>query len=324
MEYNIINTYIKFIKTKLIDFFRIVLRNRYQKSIVELFVDKYIEVRYFNETNYYEQKDFIKRLNNDLIDVYSANVDEKNSNTLKTIVALFGYLTYLDDLCYIKEDLEVIKTLSLDKNLKIDDAQNLEQELKTWYYSLKASKEKFQKSIGTKEFSLTEKRIYKNTFEVKLEHNVKISYLFSETAINKAYNSGTVNEDKLFITYILTTFNVLNNANNLDFSKKYIVDIAESIFSKEKKRERLFNILNTTLAKKHVSIKINYSDYLEHKEFINKKIKEGYSFSVVLDKDDADLNELILFSYVYVYEDSELFDIISNNENKVSAKIIKI
>ena len=147
MEYNIINTYIKFVKTKLIDFFRIVLRNRYQKSYVELFVDKYIEVRYFNETNYYGEKDFIKRLNNDLLDVYNANVDDKNSELLKTIVALFGYLTYLDDLCYIKEDLEVIKTLSKDTNLKIDDAQNLEQELKTWYYDLKISKIYINKRI---------------------------------------------------------------------------------------------------------------------------------------------------------------------------------
>ena len=128
----------------------------------------------------------------------------------------------------------------------------------------------------------------------------------------------------MFITYILATYNVLNNANILDFSKKYIVDFAESIFLKEKKRERLFAILDTTLAKKHVSIKINYSDYLEHRDYINKKIKQGYSFSVVLDKDEVDLNELVLFSYVYVYEDSELFDIINNNENKVSAKIIKI
>ena len=324
MEYNIINTYIKGIKSKLIEFFRISLKNKYQKSIVELFVDKYIDVRYFNETNYIKEKDFINRLNKDLLDVYNENANEDNSDLLKSIVALFGYLTYLDDLQFVKEDLEVIKVLSNDESLKIENSNELEQELKTWYYDLKTSKEKFQKSITSKEFNLTLKSVFKNTYEVKLEQNVKISNLYSEFAINKAFNSKTVNEDKLFITYILTTFNILNNANALDFSKKYIVDLADTLFIKEKKIERLFNILNSTLAKKFVSIKINYSDYELHKDFINKKIKEGYSFTVVLDDDSFNINELVLFSYIYVFEDSEIFDIIKSSEDKISAKIIKV
>ena len=324
MEYNIINTYIKYVKTKLLEFFKLVMKNKYQKSITESFVDKYIDVRYNNETNYSNEHDFINRLNKDLLDVYNDNVTEKNSNNLKTIVALFGYLTYLDDSCFVKEDLEVIKTLTKDKNLKLEDSSSLEQELKTWYYELKTAKEKFQKNVQTKEFALNLKSVYKNTYEVKLEHNVKISNLFSEYAINKAYNSGVINEDKLYITYILTTFNVLNNANALDFSKKYIVELTSSIYSKEKKLKKLFNILNSTLAKKLISIKISYSEYIKHKDFINNKIKEGYSFSLVLDKDNFELNELILFSYIYVYEDSDIFDIISSNENKISATIIKL
>ena len=323
MEYNIINTYIKFIKNKLLEFFKIILNNRYSKSTCELFIDKYIDVRYYNETNNPTQRDFINRLNKDLVDVYKENVNENNKNTLKTIVALFGYITYLDDLKNVKEDLEVINMLTKDPNLKIEDATNLNATLKEWYSDLKSTKEKFSKSIATREFYLTDNLVYKNTYEVKLEHNVKISNLFSEYAINKAYNSGTVNEDKLFVTYILVSNNILNNAIALDFSKKYIVGLSNSLFKKEKKIQRLFNTLDNPLSKKLISIKIDYKDYVTNKDFINKKIKEGYSFSVVLDDDNVEINELILFSYIYVFEDSEIFDIIKNN-NMIGARIIKM
>ena len=323
MEYNIINTYVKFIKNKLLEFFKIVLKNKYQKALCEIFIDKYIDVRYYNETNHYNEKDFITRLNKDLIDAYNENVKEDNKETLKTIVALFGYITYLDDLNNVKEDLEVINMLTKDQNLKIDIEDDLNATLKKWYSDLKNKKENFYKSITTREFNLTEKLVYKNTLEVKLEQNVKISNLYSEYAINKAYNSGTVNEDKLFITYILTTYNVLNNAIALDFSKKYIVELSNTLYSKEKKIQRLLNILDSTLAKKLISIKIAYKDYIEHKDLVNQKIKDGYSFSVVLEDDEVDIKDLVLFSYIYIYEDSELFDIIKN-DNMIDARIIKL
>ena len=323
MEYNIINTYTKFIKNKLLDFFRIVLKNKYQKSLCEIFIDKYIDVRYYNETNYSNIKDFITRLNRDLIDSYNENVNEDNNDTLKTIVALFGYITYLDDLNNVKEDLEVINTLTKDSHLKIDNEEDLNITLKNWYSDLKNKKENFYKSVVSREFNLTEKSVYRNTYEVKLEQNVKISNLYSEYAINKAYNSGTVNEDKLFITYILTTFNILSNAIALNFSKKYIVELSNTLYSKEKKIQRLLNILDSPLAKKLISVKVTYKDYVEHKDFINAKIKEGYSFGIVLDDENVETRELVLFSYIYVYEDSEIFDIIKNN-NMIDARIIKL
>ena len=323
MEYNIINTYIKFINNRLLDFFKIILKNKYQKAACELFIEKYIDVRYYDETNHSTQKDFITRLNKDLIDVYNENVNENNKQILRTIVALFGYLTYLDDLNNVKEDLEVINMLTKDTRLKIDNQEDLNKALKDWYIDFKNTKEKFYKSIQTREFNLTENKIFKNVSEVKLEHNVKVSNLYSEYAINKAYNSGTVNEDKLFITYILTTYNILNNAIALDFSKKYIVELSSSLYSKEKKIQRLLNIIDSPLAKKLISIKVSYKDYLAHKDMINKKIKEGYSFSLILDDDNVNTNELILFSYIYVFEDSEIFGIIKD-DNKIGAKIIKM
>ena len=322
MENNIINIYIKLVKSRLLDFFKIVQKNKYQKGLIEPFIDKYIEVRYYDETNYDKEKDFVVRLNKELLDVYNENCNDNNSDNLKTVVALFGYLIFLDDINNEK-NINVIKMLSEDKKTRIELSDNLFEEVKTWYTSFKNSKLKFNEAIATKNFELTKKSVYRKTYEITLNQKVKIPNLYSEYAINKSYNSGIINEDKLFIEYILTSYEVLNEAINFDYSNKYIVELANTLYDKEKKIIRLLNILNSPLTKKQISIKINYSDYVKNKDLINSKIKEGYSFALVIDEKDIEINELILFSYVYVFENSEIFDIINKSKENIGAKIIK-
>ena len=324
MDNNIINTYAKLIKTRLLDFFKIVLKTKYQKNVVEPFVDRYIEVRYFDETNYSKEKNFITRLNKDLVDVYDDNVNNNNEDILRTIVALFGYLIYLDEFGDPTRNIGVIKLLSLDRKIKIDLSDTLFDEIKEWYTNFQDIKNKFHQTVSTKEFQIVKKSVYRKSYEVTLEHNIKISNLYSDYAINRAFNTGTTVEDKLFIIYILTCYEILNEAIKFDHSNKYIVDLANTLYAKEKKIVRLFNILNSSLAKKEIRIKINYTDYLENKKFINSKIKEGYNFAIVLDREDIDFNELILFSYIYVFENSEIFDIINKNKENIDAKIIKM
>ena len=325
MENNIINTYIKFIKNRFLDFFRITLKNKYQKNQVEPFIDEYINVRYYNETNYSKERNFVARLNKDLLDVYDDNVVDNNEDILKTIFALFGYLIFLDDTNNDDKNLNIVRMLSEDKKIKIDLSNDLYDEIKRWYYSFKEAKIKFQETINSRNFQIEKKNVYRNIdYEVSLDYNIKTPNLYSEYAINKAYNSGVINEDKLFIEYILTCYEVLKEVISFEYSKRYIVEFANTLYEKEKKINRLFSILNNPLAKKQISIKINYSDYLENKKFINSKISEGYSFALVLDKNLEDINELILFSYIYVFESSEMFDIIEKNKENIDSKIIRV
>ena len=97
MENNIINIYMKLVKNKFLEFFRITLKNKYQKNQIEPFIDEYINVRYYDETDYSKERNFVARLNKDLLDVYNENVVDSNEEILKTIFALFGYLMFLDD-----------------------------------------------------------------------------------------------------------------------------------------------------------------------------------------------------------------------------------
>ena len=130
-------------------------------------------------------------------------------------------------------------------------------------------------------------------------------------------------EQRLFITYIMASSLVLENAKNLDFSKHYVVNFASSLFKKDKKIKRLFNVLDNTLAKKAISIIITYEDYIQNKTLIDAYISLGYSFGIILDsKFNGDINTLILFSYVFISEDHELYDIIISEKDNIKSKLI--
>ena len=325
MEYNIINEYVKFLMRQYNGFFKIVLGDKYQKKLCDPFLDRYITVRYYNETSYSREKDIIDRLNKELVDVFEEVVDDENEDTLKNIVALFGYIVYFDDIYFVEDISQLIDTLVDDENIKIEHSDNIKKDLKSWYLNLKKLKDKFNSTIITKDFDLIERRLYRKIFQLVLQHNVKISNLYSEFAISKAYNSGLVSEDKLFVTFILGSSLILTSAIILDFSRHYVVDFVSSLFGKEKKMSRLFNIIDNPLAKKFFHLRISYYDYLNNKEKINKLINDGFSFGIIIDDHfDENINELVLFPYIFIREDSEFYDMIVKEKENIKSKIIKL
>lgn len=325
MNYNIVNIYIDFLKKSYLEFFKIILKNKYSKELCLAFIDRYISVRYYNETNYSSTKDIVSRVNKELIDVLEENRDEKNIELLKNIVALFAYILYFDDVCFVVEDMELISLIVNDDIIKLDDKKEIKGSLKLWYVDFRKNKETFNRTLETKDFSLLEKKLYRKIYYLELEHAVKISNLYSEYAIDKAYNTGIINEDKCFITYIMASSLILENAINLDFSRHYTVDLPSSIFEKEKKLARLFNIIDNTLVKKYISIKVLYEDYMKNKDLINKYINDGYFFVLELDSTyDGNYTELYLFPYILVKEDTEEYDIIIRDKDSLKSKIIRI
>ena len=325
MEYNIVSEYIEFVRNSFLAFFKIVLGRRYQRSLVLLFIDKYIDVRYYNETNYLTVKDFVKRLNKELVDLTERIANEENIEDIKDAVALFGYLVYFDDVCVVEQDAELINVLVEDELLRIKDKENTKNEVLTWYKGFKDSKTRFNKVLTNKDFTILEKRLYRKLNYLSLEHNVKISNLYSEFAIEKAYTTGTVAEDKLFITYILASSLVLDNAINLDFSRYYIVPFASSLFEKEKKCTRLLRTLDNQLCKKFISVWITYSDYKKNKKKIDDLISEGYSFGIELDSKYTGItSDLVLFPYIFVDEDSPEYEMLERDKERLKSKIIKL
>ncbi len=325
MEYNIILEYVKFLKKNYLELFKIIFKDDYKKNLCSPLVDRYLEVRYYNDTNHNKEKEFIKRVNKDLIDVYEELVTEDNADYLKSVVALFGYIVYFDDVFPLEKDLELINNLSNEEYIKCSDRELLKKDLKAWYINFKKSKEKFNDVIQTKYFNVVEEKIGKNLYYLVLEHNVKISNLYSEYAIDKVYNNGIISEDKLFITYIIASYLVLNNAINLDFSRKYMVSIVSTLFEKEKKFTRLINIFDNPISKSNIFIRIKYEDYKKNKSTVDKLINDGYSFGLELDDNSTfNINELVLFPYVLASKDTDVYEMLLSKKNILKSKLIKL
>ena len=70
------------------------------------------------------------------------------------------------------------------------------------------------------------------------------------------------------------------------------------------------------MIKKRVHLKISYKIYNEHKELIDGLIKSGYSIALELD-DTFDLNFscFVLFSYIFVYEKYDYYDMIVDDDS---------
>ena len=106
-------------------------------------------------------------------------------------------------------------------------------------------------------------------------------------------------------------------------SVRKLVGILEPLIEDLDEQKRLFNTLDNPLAKNFITIMINYEDYEANKDLINDYITLGYSFGVVLDsKFNGDINNLILFSYVFMSEDYELYDIMIEEKDKIKSKLI--
>ena len=323
MDLNIISEYLKYVKKSLLEFYKIIFENKYQKSLIEPFLDKYIDIRYNNETNYHNIKNPTNRVSKELEPLFIELQSDNNISLLKSIYALFGYIMYLDDAIYFDSSKSLIDYLISDNNLKIEGLTLKKDELNKWLRNFTKGKKEFFRVLETNEYILKEKRIQRGYYNLSLEQNVKISYLYSDTAINKAFTTGNTYEDSLFVLYILASKLVLENAINLDFSRRYCLEFANSLWSKEKKQKRLLEILNNTLAKKYLEIKISLTTYYETKSLIDKLIKEGYLFSLYLDDTfTGKITELYLFSTIFIYKNNEFFDMIINSKEKIPGRII--
>jgi len=325
MNTNVISEYIDFVKASILGFYKIILDNTYDKNLIEPLLNRYILVRYCGETSFLGEQDLIEILSKEFKNVIDPIMNKDNEEELKTIYALFVYVFYFDECYYIENTSLLLDSFFQDESIKVNFTEKKKREVTRFISKFNANKERFDLVFRSAYFGIEEKILKSNLYHVTLSQNVKVSNLYSEYAIEKAFNSGVVNEDKLFITLLMTSQKILNNAIGLDFSRYYLIDFVTTFLTKEKKIARVFNIIDNDLAKKYLILNIKYIDYILNKENIDSYIKMGFSFSVTIDdKFEDDYADLILFTCVIVNSKSENYDIIMENRKQISSTLIVI
>lgn len=322
---NIIEEYIQFVIDFLIKFYRTLLGDTYDEKIVKAFIDKYVNVRYYNITNYPMQKSFIERINKELRDVADELIKQfpDKKETIKNTFALMGYVLYLDDCVEIDNIVKLNNALLKDTNIKLEYTDEAKEAYRNLIRDFNKKKKDFFKVFESEDFELKFRRLKRNLQYVHMAQHCNISKLYSDYAVEKAFNSGVVEENKYYLLYYLLTEKILTDVISLNFDKTYVVELPISLLGKEKKIKRYLRILDGSIVKNKISIRYSYKDYVKNKEKINKLINLGYKISLLLDETfDNDFDCLILFKNVFVYEKYEYYDIIMNSEDKILKDIV--
>lgn len=333
MTTNVMEEYLSITKEYIIKYMKLVMQSKYNKEVCERLISKYIETRY---NNYYEDEvekgmsirkrimEELKQAANRLIE---NDIDKKEN--VDNMCIFFYYILYFDNLISAKNiTSEIYNIHKLRKKLlnkdEEDFSENLKQTILNWQEDIKNLLERYE----TKEFEL-KISTYKNTknvYRVNLNYNIRFPQIYSTLAINKAFNTGIINEDKLYIEYYLMTVKIIKDIIKQDFKKQYIVEFASSLLEKEKKIKGIINIINNEAIQDKISLKIKYSDFSKNKQQVYDLMRSGFKIAVILDKsfevNYENIEKLDMFSYVLINKDTEEYEKIedyfksNNNEEK--------
>lgn len=334
MTINVMDEYLELLKKYINKYIKLIFEYRYSKEICERYISKYIDVRYYDF--YKEEVDqgltlrkkvmhILRKESEKLCEIYPENV-----NNINNMCLFFYYIMYFDNVIYCKNTEKQIENIyKLRIKLLNKENEEIKTELNQLFTEWNNEKENFFEKFEDKEFNIkiSNYKNSKNVYRINLEHKIKFPILFSEIAINKAFNTGLINEDKLYIEYYLTALKIIKDIVKQDFKKQYIVEFADSLLSKEKKIKGILNIIDNPVIQEKINLKIRYEKYMQYKNEIHELMRKGYKIAIIVDNsfevNYTNLEKLDLFSYVLVsntlYKYYEILDY-----DKIAGKIIEI
>ena len=248
--------------------------------------------------------------------------NEDKIEKIKNIFALFSYVLFIDGCTHFSDLNALLKSLFNDKNITLEYEEATKKELNTLVRDFINKKVAFFKIFKSDEFFLKGKR-YGNVFVVSLGQNCNMSKLYSEYAIEKAYNSDVVFENRQFVTLLLASSKILSEAIALNFSNNYVVDFPTTLLDKPKKIVRYLKALDDEMLRTKVHLRFKYKDYKEFNKEIKSLINQDYSVCLELDETyDINFDDLFLFTYLFIDPKYNYYENIMKYKDDIKTNII--
>ena len=155
----ILDEYIKYVDNFLVNYFKLLLGSKYEKRLVKPFIEKYVDVRYYNKYVINEPK-FIDRLNKELNNIAKEVMEENKdkSEKVKNIFALFSYVLFIDGCAKYNDLNTLMKTLYNDSNISLEYSDYTKRELNSLVREFINKKVAFFKIFGSTEFYIKGKK----------------------------------------------------------------------------------------------------------------------------------------------------------------------
>ena len=330
MTINVMDEYLnEIVKDKIIKYMKLIFDYKYDRKICGRFIDSYIKIRYNNYSNIdKEMRENIslrQRILEALQSTQKILIEDYPEDTvlIKNMHMFFYYILYFDGVVYYKniED-KIDKIDKMRRKVLNRNNETFKEELRNLLQEFEIKEEEFFYKFTTKEFELKiSEYSKKNVFRVRVKANIKFPELYSEIAIKKAFNTGLVKEEKLYIEYYLIALKIITDLKKLNFKRQYIAEFSDTLLKKDKKIKGVLNIINNEAIQDKLSLKIKYEKYKEFEQEIEDLIKSGFHIAIILDNSFEvnyyNIEKLNMFSYVIVNESLENYDEIMNYRNSI-------
>ncbi len=309
MSINVINEYMQFSKDNIKLYAQKIIGKKLNEEVFDKFLSVYISLRFYNFSPDFPNMDVndinecLKLTARKILDSTLLTEEEVNNNYVT-----FIYSAYLDMIN--QSNVEVYKQINEFRKLKLDlNSMSFIDDMNTTVSKNISKRLKFFRSFDTNDFELiTFITTYPNLYNTELIHHISFPDLYSEFAIERAYEKEAIREQRQFVLYSLLSLKVLKDILNKKYFETYLVDFEPSILDKKNKLKRLLNIIDNDTMKDKINLRVTYSDYLKYKKDLLALNKEGYHFAVIIDdkyeayaaRNEIELN---LFSFVIIEDE---------------------
>lgn len=324
MTINIMNEYIEITKKQINEYMRLVLGGQFNEKYCEIFTEKYINIRYYN---YYEndiettRRKILDHLKQTEEDIVINNIDDREKIELMRI--FFYYVLYFDNVAYYKDLRAKIAQIGKVKKKRMGNEFD-EEELYYKMQDYEKQKQELINDFSSEQFyiKLSKYSNKSNVFRVNLKYNnIKFPLEYSDFAINKAFQMGLVNEDKLVVEYYLTVLQILKDIVKQNFKRKYIVEFAATLLKKPRKIKSILNIIENSAVQDKISLKIKYEDFLKNKEEIYDLMRQGFKITVILDNsfeaNFKNIESLQMFEFIIINQGLKYYEDVINNRGSL-------
>ena len=321
---NLMNEYIKIVKSNMNKFMKVFLDNKYVKSISDEFIDTYTETRYYGLIEI--KKGFTVK--NKILNELRNKREELLEDFYEKVKIIDLTYAFLDSCIALNEvkleslEEEIEQVVKLRKiHLAKDEDNNYRNEIRKIVKENIKEKEDLLKRTDSEKFFLKYSN-YKitNLKKVIVKHNIKFPAIYSKQAIDKIYNNSVVAEDKVFVEYNMISAQVIKDIENAIYRKQYVVEFPETILDKPQKMTRLLEIINHPSIQDRLMLNISYKTIIKYKEKLYEMLRNGYKVALTIDNsfegNAADIQRLSLFQYVLVSKKSEYYNQLVKNKLK--------
>ncbi len=327
MSVNIMKQYTDLTKKQINAYMKLVFGNKFVKKYCDSYSQTYLNIRYnnFNDdnTNKTARKNIIEKLKETQDDLEISNISDRE--IIEQMRVFYYYVLYFDNVVYYKDLYKIIEKIEkLRKKILGKEEKNFKEKLYENILTYIEQKQLLINKFDSEVFYLkiTSYEDSNDAYRINLKYNITFPEEYSNYAVERAFNKGIINEDRLLVEYYLTTVHVIKDILKANFKRQYILEFNNKLLKKPKKLKSLLNIINYSAIQEKVSLKIRYEYFLENKEKIYELMQEGFKFTIILDNsfevNYKNIEDLNMFRYIIINKNIKNYEEINEYKNNLN------